>query len=129
MNYTIASPFESIESAYDFAKLLSSAVGETKQEIDEDIERESALSAPRRLDALRMASYNLEKLELHMSKSCRILNDLRSLRRLLFEERKLARSAVVRPKALPVEHPDLPITSTSATLSSPTVASERVAAA
>src|ERR1700757_4897171 len=59
MNHTTVSPFDSIESAYDFAKLLSNVVGETRKEIDADIERESTLSAPRRLDALRMASYNL----------------------------------------------------------------------
>jgi hypothetical protein len=39
------------------------------------------------LDALRIALDNLEKLELHVNRSSRILNDLRSLRRLLFEER------------------------------------------
>jgi hypothetical protein len=39
------------------------------------------------MDALRLALYNLEKLEFHFHKSVRILNDLRSLRRLLFEER------------------------------------------
>jgi hypothetical protein len=39
------------------------------------------------LDALRVAAYNVEKLEFHLNRSSRILNDLRSLRRLLFEER------------------------------------------
>jgi hypothetical protein len=40
------------------------------------------------VDALRLAVYNLEKLEMHVNRSSRILNDLRTLRRLLFEERK-----------------------------------------
>ncbi|HMK29862.1 MAG TPA: hypothetical protein VK473_09290 [Terriglobales bacterium] len=88
MNHQPGSPFDSIESAYDFLDLLSEVVVETKKTINEDVQGESSSKAPRRLDALRLAFYNLEKLELHLNRSVRILNDLRSLRRLLFEERK-----------------------------------------
>ena len=84
------SPFESIESAHDFVTLLADAVAEARREIDSDIQRELTANSPRRLEAFRLASYSLEKLELHMSKSGRILNDLRSLRRLLFAERASA---------------------------------------
>jgi hypothetical protein len=87
MNGQFQNPFESIESAHDFFRLLSEEVLEAKQEIDADLQRESALPSSRRLDALRVASYGLEKLEAHVIRSSRILNDLRSLRRLLFSER------------------------------------------
>ena len=79
--------FDSIESAHDFVGLLAEAVADTRRDIDKDIEREAKGTSSRRLEALRLASYSLEKLELHMAKSRRILNDLRSLRRLLFQER------------------------------------------
>jgi len=62
-------------------------VAEAKRELEGDVQRESASGPSRRLDALRVALYNLDKLELHVNRSQRILNDLRTLRRLLFEER------------------------------------------
>lgn len=80
-------PFESIESAHDFLDLLSDAVVEAKQSILASLQAESTIGVSRRMDALHLAMYNLEKLEFHFHKSVRILNDLRSLRRLLFEER------------------------------------------
>lgn len=46
-----------------------------------------------------MALYNLEKLEVHLSRSSRILNDLRTLRRLLFEERAAGTRPEPRPTA------------------------------
>jgi hypothetical protein len=87
MNRDAASNFDSIESAHEFVGLLSETVMQVKKEVDADVERALDSQYPRRLEALRMVSYNLEKLAVHMNKSCRILNDLRSLRRLLFEER------------------------------------------
>ena len=78
--------FETLESAHSFVDLLGDAVAEAKHELEGDVERESASS--RRRDALRIALYNLAKLELHVNRSKRILNDLRTLRRLLFEERE-----------------------------------------
>ncbi|MBZ5510927.1 MAG: hypothetical protein LAN70_07125 [Acidobacteriia bacterium] len=91
MTHTSGSPFDSIESAHDFISLFSDSVADAKREIESDLQRELTSNAPRRLDALRLAAYNLERLELHLNKSRRILNDLRSLRRLLFEERAVAR--------------------------------------
>jgi hypothetical protein len=78
--------FETLESAHSFVALLAETVAEAKHELEGDVDRESVAS--RRRDALRIALYNLAKLELHMSRSKRILNDLRTLRRLLFEERE-----------------------------------------
>ena len=86
MNAEGESPFQSLESAHEFVALLAEAVAETQRELEADIEREAKGS--RRLDAQRVVLYNLEKLELHMYRSRRILNDLRTLRRLLFEERR-----------------------------------------
>ena len=114
MNHAPGSPFDSIESAHGFVSMFSDSVAEAKREIETDIQREVTSNAPRRLDALRLAAYNLEKLEVHLNKSRRILNDLRSLRRLLFEERAATRSSAstkpvqkAAPEA-PVRKPELP---------------------
>jgi len=79
--------FETLESAHDFMALLAETVAEAKRELESDLQRESASNFSRRLDALRMALYGVVKLEHHVNRTSRILNDLRTLRRLLFEER------------------------------------------
>lgn len=78
--------FETLESAHDFVKLLGETVAEAKRDLECDVQRESLPS--RRLDALRVALYNLSKLETHVGQTSRLINDLRTLRRLLFEERR-----------------------------------------
>ena len=82
-----STPFDTIESAHEFLTLLSVTIADAKREVTDDVKRERSGTARRRLDALRMAVYNLERLEFHLNKSARLLNDLRSLRRLLFQER------------------------------------------
>ncbi len=91
-----SSPFESIESTHEFFTLLAEIVSDTKKDINSDVERESNGQPSRRAEALRLAAYHLDKLEIHVSKSRRILNDLRSIRRLLLEER------APKPTGLPV---------------------------
>jgi hypothetical protein len=77
-------PFDNLDSAHQFVELLCEAVEEARR----DIEIEIAQPQPeRRLQALQLVSYNLAKLSTHMGTSRRIMNDLRSLRRLLFQER------------------------------------------
>jgi hypothetical protein len=79
-------PFDSIESAHEFVDLLAATIGDAKREVETDVVREEK-NPSRRLDALRIALYNLRKLEADVTRSRRALNDLRTLRRLLFEER------------------------------------------
>jgi hypothetical protein len=91
--------FDSLESAHDFVALLAETAVEAARELTTDIEREAIPS--RRLDVLQIALCNLQKLELHVNRTSRILNDLRTLRRLLFEERGLqaAGNAAETPNA------------------------------
>lgn len=96
MFQTSGTPFDSIESAHEFMTLLAQTVYEVKLDIEADVEREKTSNVPRRLDALRMAVYTLEKLELQLNRSRRALNDLRTLRRLLFEERTVANTHLRR---------------------------------
>jgi hypothetical protein len=102
-------PFESIESAREFINILSDVIAEAKLEVEEHIEQEASSEQSRSLDALRIAHYNLVKLETHVGSSSRILNDLRSLRRLLVAERVPAsRPAIVKSPAAAVPEPVAP---------------------
>ena len=89
MNYRPETPFDNIESAEQFVKLLIEAIEESRRDVDADI----ALSVPngskRSKQALQLVSANLAKLSQHMTTSRRILNHLKTLRRLLLQERRL----------------------------------------
>jgi hypothetical protein len=87
-------PFSTIESAQEFVKLLTKAVHDAKRELEASIESESGLHESRRLDAFQVALYSLTKLETHMHQSSRILNDLRTLRRLLLAKRAVENTAI-----------------------------------
>ena len=77
-------PFASIESAQEFFGLVIEAVVDTRESTASDLQTEAE---SRRADAMRLVLYKLEKLEKHLTTSRRLLNDLRTLRRLLLEER------------------------------------------
>ncbi len=81
-------PFESVESAQEFIALLEDAVKEARRDVETEI---AAAPEDRRRQALQLIDYHLTKLSVHTAKSRRILNDLRSLRRLLFQEREIDR--------------------------------------
>ena len=83
---TSQTAFDTIESAQEFLGLLRDAVEEAKQTAEADI-FEGDSRTERQKDALRLVLYKLEKLEQHLKVSGRLLNDLRTLRRLLLEER------------------------------------------
>jgi hypothetical protein len=83
-------PFDSIESSHEYVTLLVEAVEGAITEVEADLAVASSDGAGnRRAQALQLALFNLSKLRSHMSSSRRILNDLRTLRRLLLQERTL----------------------------------------
>ncbi len=88
MSYDPETPFDSIEGSHEYVSLLAEAIEEARQDVDADIAVAMAESAERRLEALQLVGYNLAKLTLHITTSRRILNDLRTLRRLLLAERQ-----------------------------------------
>lgn len=77
-------PFASIESAQEFFGLVVEAVVDAREATNADLQVEAE---SRRADAMRLVLYKLDKLEKHLTTSRRLLNDLRTLRRLLLEER------------------------------------------
>jgi len=67
--------------------MLAEEIGATILDVEADIALATADDAERRLEALQLVRFNLTKLNSHMTASRRILNDLRTLRRLLLDER------------------------------------------
>jgi len=82
-------PFDNIESSHEYVSLLADAIQEALTEVEADIALAGADGATRRKEALQLIHFNLTKLTGHMASSRRILNDLRTLRRLLLDERSL----------------------------------------
>ena len=87
MSSPIQTTFDSIEGAQQYLRLLLEALDEGKHDIA--LDREAAIRArsDRRVEALRLVEFKLNKLEQHLQSSSRVLNDLRTLRRLLLEDR------------------------------------------
>jgi len=81
-------PFDSIEGAYEYVELLAEAIADAKAVIQEDIREARGQGGVRRVQALQIVAFKLEKLGGHVTSSRRILNDLRTLRRLLMDERR-----------------------------------------
>ena len=109
MSYESETPFESIEGAQEYLKLLNQTVLEAKQAVQADLNGGADL---KQLEALRLVFYNLEKLSQHLKAGSRILNDLRTLRRLLLQERRPKPAAVTphpqnRKREVPVLNREL----------------------
>jgi hypothetical protein len=80
-------PFESLESAHDYLNLLREALEDAQTSILDDTVIAQDDGAARRVDALRLVEHKLNRLRQHLLASLILLNDLRTLRRLLLGER------------------------------------------
>ena len=81
-------PFETLESAHEFVCLLREAVDEAYAAVAEEIAAAQVRpGAERRVDALRLVDHKLNALRHSLRGSLVLLNDLRTLRRLLLGER------------------------------------------
>ncbi|MBI4873863.1 MAG: hypothetical protein HY822_04425 [Acidobacteria bacterium] len=67
--------------------LLLQAIEEARAEIRNQIAAEPNDAANRRQEAMKLVAFKLDGLAGHITSSRRLLNDLRTLRRLLLEER------------------------------------------
>jgi hypothetical protein len=90
VSYEAETPFDNIEGSHEYVALLAEALNEARRDVECEVRTAERDGAERRKEALLLVSYNLAKLHLHITTSRRILNDLRSLRRLLLAERGLA---------------------------------------
>jgi formiminotetrahydrofolate cyclodeaminase len=89
MRYKPETPFDNIESARQFVELLIEAIEESRRDVDADIALSEGNHSGRSKKALQLVSANLGKLSQHMTTSRRILNHLKTLRRLLLQEQRL----------------------------------------
>ena len=96
---TFENPFDSIEDAHQYVTLLGEVLDQTQDTIQDDIAMAQSGEAARRLEALLLVRYKLERLRHHMGASRHILNDLRTLRRLLLGEREGLLKAVPRNRS------------------------------
>jgi hypothetical protein len=78
-------PFENLESAFEYIGYLLEASREAQAHIDEEISCANTLQLARRKQALQLTKYKLDKLDSHIVESKHLLNDLRKLRRLILE--------------------------------------------
>jgi hypothetical protein len=88
MSYRSETPFDNIENSHEYVAMLAEAIEEAIREVGEEISGPLNEGAERRQEALQIVVYNLNKLSFHIKTSKRILNDLRTLRRLLLAERE-----------------------------------------
>src|SRR5687768_13005516 len=91
-------PFDSIEGAQDYLRLLACELETVSTDVREDIEEAARDRAARRLDALQIVEYKLKQLAQHVDASRRILNDLRMLRRLLVADRDVVMTVSAPPE-------------------------------
>jgi len=89
VSYQPETPFDNIESSHEYVALLAEALDEARREVEAEIALAERESAERRKEALLLVNYSLAKLNMHITASRRLLNNLRTLRRLLLAERGL----------------------------------------
>lgn len=75
--------FDSLKSAFRYLAVLSAELEEAQHDVDDAVELAKHVDANRRVDALQLAAYKLDRLRHHLKGSRRALNDLRMLRRIL----------------------------------------------
>jgi hypothetical protein len=80
--------FDSIESAQDFMKVLADTILDSMKDLNHDQHAATQEGRLRQAQAIHLAIFKLKTLGCHVHKSRIILNDLRTLRRLILNERQ-----------------------------------------
>ena len=86
-DYGIEQPFESIESAHDFMNVLAQTIVTAMQDLHHDHQIAVKDGQERRARAIELALFKAKTLNSYVHKSRRTLNDLRTIRRLILNER------------------------------------------
>ena len=84
--------FGSVEGAAEYLAQLLEAVNEAAEDLKGEALLAASTGAERREQAIQLATYKLSQLKNHLTTSHRLLNDLRTIRRLLFAERQIEAS-------------------------------------
>jgi hypothetical protein len=85
--YVGETPFDTIEGSHEYISMLAEEIEANILDVAADLALADAEGADRRIEALQLVMFKLKKLNSQMLVSRRILNDLRTLRRLLMDER------------------------------------------
>jgi len=80
--------FDSIESAQDFMKVLADTILDSMKDLNRDQQAALHDGRERHVQAINLAIFKLKTLSCHVHKSRIILNDLRTVRRLILNERQ-----------------------------------------
>jgi hypothetical protein len=80
-------PFESIESAYEFMDILAQTMMGVMKDLHRDYQVAIQNGEARRARAIELALFKSKSLTCYVTKSRRTLNDLRTIRRLILNER------------------------------------------
>ena len=83
----IEQPFDSIESAHDFMNVLAETILSVITDLHRDREIAVRDGHERRARAIELALFKAKTLNCYVTKSRRNLNDLRTIRRLILNER------------------------------------------
>jgi hypothetical protein len=93
-------PFDSIESTHEYMSMFLKSIDEARRDVAAEIAGAEHNHKERLKEALLLVAHGLAKLNLHISSTSRILNDLRMLRRLLLGEQQwLGMSEAIAPRA------------------------------
>ena len=90
----IEKPFDSIESAQDFMSILGETILDVMKDLRHDQQIALQHQQERRARAIELALFKLKILACNVQKNRRILNDLRTIRRLILNERQPDGSAM-----------------------------------
>ena len=80
--------FDSIESAQEFMRVLAYTTLDSMKDLSADQLAAVQDGEPRRAQAIALAIFKMKTLNCHIHKSRIILNDLRTVRRLILNERQ-----------------------------------------
>ncbi len=83
----IEQPFDSIESAYEFMDVLAETILSVMQDLHRDHQIALEEAQDRRARAIELAIFKCRTLNCYVTKSRRTLNDMRTIRRLILNER------------------------------------------
>jgi len=89
-------PFESIESAHEYMTLLANNTVEAMVELRHDRHQAIRDGQARTAQAIDLAIFKLTVLNCLIFKSRRALNDLRTIRRLILNERLTSEDVIAR---------------------------------
>jgi predicted methyltransferase len=96
----IEQSFDSIESAYDFMNVLAETIMVVIKDLHRDYQIAVRDGQERRARAIELALFKAKTLNGYVTKSRRTLNDLRTIRRLILNERMSPEAVVAMAQAV-----------------------------